>query len=232
VQRAQALKLASLGRLAASIAHEIRNPLGAISHAGQLLAEGAELGTSERRLTEIIRTNAHRVDDIIESVLQLSRRAPSDPNDLSAEQWLTEFVREFRAETGGGHTVNVTVSPPDLSVRFDAGQLRQVMWNLCENSVRHGGKEVALALTAGVSPDGVRPFVEVADDGPGLDPDAATHLFEPFFTTRSDGTGLGLYLARELCEANQSTLGLRAGLDAGATFRITLADPRRQQAST
>lgn len=226
-QRAQELKLASLGRLTASIAHEIRNPLSSINHASQLLAEGGELAPAETRLTEIIRTNASRVDDIIESVLQLSRRAPSQPSVFAGGPWIDQFVNEFCTETGNHVEVKVELLEPHLKLRFDVGQLRQVLWNLCENSLCHGGDAVVLTVRAGVSADGYRPFIEIQDTGPGLDEEAASHIFEPFFTTRNDGTGLGLYIARELCEANQSTLTLRETL-VGAAFRITLSDPRRQ----
>lgn len=227
VQRAQALKLASLGRLTASIAHEIRNPLSAISHAGELLGEADELPAAERRLTEIIRTNAHRVDEIIESVLQLSRRAPSEPGVVQAETWLAEFARDFRAEHGVGDRLRIEITRPGLEFTFDAGQLRQVLWNLCENSLRHGGKGVNITVTAGVHEDGPRPFLEARDDGRGLDEDAARHIFEPFFTTGANGTGLGLYIARELCEANRANLVLRPS-ERGAVFCLNFPDQRRQ----
>jgi two-component system sensor histidine kinase PilS (NtrC family) len=228
VAQAQALKLASLGRLTASIAHEIRNPLSAISHAGQLLAEEDALSGPDARLLEIMRTNANRVDDIIESVLQLSRRAPSEPSIVLAQEWLAQFVREFQAETGGDRTLSCRVDPAELELLFDSGQLRQVLWNLCENSLRHAGEKATLEIVCGVSGDGVRPFLETRDDGPGLGEEAARHIFEPFFTTRTDGNGLGLYIARELCEANRSRLALRAS-ESGAVFRVTFPDPRRQQ---
>jgi len=227
VQRAQELKLASLGRLTASIAHEIRNPLSAINHASQLLAEGSELAPAETRFTEIIRSNALRVDEIVESVLQLSRRAPSEPSVFEGGPWLKQFVSEFRTEFGNNVDFKVELSQARIELRFDVGQLRQVLWNLCENSVRHGGTSVALIVRTGLSADGRRPFIETQDNGPGLDAEAARHIFEPFFTTRNDGTGLGLYIARELCQANQSTLTLRE-TQVGAVFRITFSDPRRQ----
>ena len=113
-------------------------------------------------------------------------------------------------------------------MRADPSQLHQVVSNLCENGMRHGGEDCRLTLTAGISPESRRPVLEVSDNGPGVSEEAARQLFEPFFTTRRDGTGLGLYIARELCEGNQASINLVPG-EGGARFRITFSDPRRQE---
>ncbi|MDX1432321.1 MAG: histidine kinase dimerization/phospho-acceptor domain-containing protein, partial [Gammaproteobacteria bacterium] len=168
-QRAQHLKLAGLGRLAASIAHEIRNPLGAVSHASQLLGESANLDKADRRLLQMVKDNTQRMNAIIENVLQLSRGRPAEPESLALGDWLHGFAGEFAAGNAiGGDVLSITVEPPDLRVRFDPSQLRQVIWNLCENGVRHSNGAPSLELRAGISRETRRPYLEVNDDGEGI----------------------------------------------------------------
>lgn len=230
-QRAQRLKLVSLGRLTASIAHEIRNPLGAISHAGQLLAELAELNAAGRRLVSIIHDNCRRVNGIIENVLQVSRRQPSVPEMIELKSWLPQFADELFAHgLLAKEHLSLSVTPEDLLVRFDPSQLHQVLWNLCENAIRHGAKEPRIALKGGIASETERAYLDVSDNGPGISDNDAESIFEPFYTTAADGNGLGLYLARELCEANQATLNLLPHEGGGCCFRITFSDPRRREA--
>ena len=226
-QRAQQLKLASLGRLTAGIAHEIRNPLGAISHAGELLAENPALPSPGVRLTEIINTNAQRVNEIIENVLGLSRRGEPAPRTLELGVWLVEFRDEFSRQNTTPGELRVSTVSSRLSVRFDPGQLRQVLWNLCENGFRHAHEPALVTIGADIHPDSNRPYLDVIDNGDGLSDEHQQHVFEPFFTTRSEGSGLGLYLARELCQSNQATLTYMPAPE-GARFRISFRDPRRQ----
>jgi two-component system sensor histidine kinase PilS (NtrC family) len=229
-QRAQQLKLAGLGRLAASIAHEIRNPLGAISHAGQLLDESSNLDKADRRLTRMIRDNAERMNAIIEDVLQLGRGKPAEPESVVLANWLDGFLADFvTTNVVARDAISVNVEPRDLEVRFDPNQLRQVVWNLCENGLRHSNGDPGLELNAGLGERTRRPFLEVHDHGEGVPVEVEEQIFEPFFTTRTDGTGLGLYLARELCEGNQASLNLIRG-DEGSRFRITFSHPSRQDA--
>ena len=227
-QRAQQLKLAGLGRLAASIAHEIRNPLGAISHAGQLLDESRNLDKADRRLTHIIRDNAERMNAIIEDVLELGRGKPAEPESVVLAPWLNGFVADFVTTNDSAEgAITVSVEPADLEVRFDPNQLRQVVWNLCENGLRHSNGGSALELNAGLGEQTRRPFLEVQDYGEGIPVEVEEQIFEPFYTTRVDGTGLGLYLARELCEGNQASLNLMRGQQ-GGRFRITFPHAGRQ----
>ncbi len=229
-QRAQQLKLASLGRLTASIAHEIRNPLGAISHAGQLLGESRELRQPEHRLTQIIQENCQRVNVIVENILQLSRRKAAVRERLELRDWLGSFAHDFVAQKDLEHSqVELDLRSASIPVRFDVTQLHQVLWNLCENGIRHGGDPSRLILRAGLSPETERPYLEVLDNGGGVDDATRENLFEPFFTTQPDGTGLGLYIARELCEVNQASLTLSPHRAPGCCFRITFSDPRRQE---
>ena len=231
--RVQQSKLASLGRLSASIAHEIRNPVGAMSHAGQLLAEGKGLSEDEIRLTEIIRTHAERVSSIIDNVLQLSRRESSQPERFMLTPWLHEFAQEFSRtlELAEGELC-VSLLSVELEVRMDPSHLRQVLWNLCDNAVKYasGGGGIFVELQAGRIARSGRPFLEVLDHGHGVDPAAVDKIFEPFYTDRRGGTGLGLYISRELCELNRATLIYQARQGRGSIFRIVFADPQRWEA--
>lgn len=225
-ERMQAMKLAALGRLTASIAHEIRNPLGAVSHAGQLLGESESLGAEERRLTEIISAQTGRMNSIVENILQLSRRQNTRPEVLELGPWLGDFAREF-IETNGLTAAGLRVRAGDRAtqVRMDPSHLQQVLWNLCENALRHAPEsadprvELVLASVA----DGV-PVLEVLDRGPGVDPAIVQHIFEPFYSASAQGVGLGLYIARELCECNRARLSYAQRPRGGSCFRISFTD--------
>lgn len=226
-ERLQQIKLTALGRLTAGIAHEIRNPLTAISHAAQLLRESASASSSDRRLAQIVHDHVMRANRIITDVLDLARRDRVKPERLVLASWLEAFSREFAPE-GDGLPVEwrQTVEPNSLAVNFDPHQLHQVLWNLCANACQHGvrpGASPRVEFRAGLDPGRGRPFLEVRDAGPGISEDNAVKLFEPFFTTRARGTGLGLYLARELCEANRAQLQYLPIAEGGCCFRITFA---------
>ena len=228
--RVQQSKLASLGRLSASIAHEIRNPVGAMSHAAQLLGESPVLTEDDVRLTEIIQTHSGRVSHIIDNVLQLSRRDSSRPERLSLKVWLDEFADEFvrTLELQEGEFTIASV-PDDIEVRIDRSHLRQVLWNLCDNAVKYASETggIMVELRAGHMQSQSRPYLEVLDCGLGVDKSMVEKIFEPFFTARSGGTGLGLYISRELCELNRATLLYLDRPSGGSIFRIVFADPDR-----
>jgi two-component system sensor histidine kinase PilS (NtrC family) len=227
----QQSKLAGLGRLSASIAHEIRNPVGAMSHAAQLLGESASLSAEDKRLTEIVRTNGDRVRQIIENVMSMSRRESSRPERLVLGNWLNGFRDEFCA------TMQITpdrlaVSSllGDVEVQVDPSQLRQIVWNLCENAVKygsHGDGADLIELRVGRMASTARPFLEVADRGPGIAAQHREKIFEPFFTGNEKGTGLGLFLARELAQTNGATLLYEPRTSGGSLFRIVFRDPER-----
>lgn len=232
-ERVQQTKLAALGRLSASIAHEIRNPVGALSHAGQLLAESERLGTDEQKLTDMIRANASRVSKILESVLALSRRDTTSPQQFDLKPWLESFAAEF-CETQELFEGSVAVTPDssDVAVKFDPTQLHQVAWNICDNAVKYASAAagaIAVELTCGVIEASGRPYVDIADRGQGIDPDTAEQIFEPFYTAKPGGTGLGLYICKELCERNGAQLRYDARPGGGSRFRIIFADPTRWQ---
>lgn len=225
----QQIKLAALGRLTAGIAHEIRNPLTAISHAAQLLEESTSASASDRRLAQIAHDNVKRANRIIGDVLDLARRDRVKPERLVLAPWLEAFREEFlRGVDSPAPDWRQQVKPAELAILFDSHQLRQVLWNLCANACQHGvrsGETPQIELRAGREDSHERPFLEVRDTGPGIAPENVSHLFEPFFTTRAKGTGLGLYLARELCEANRAQLQYLPMTAGGSCFRITFVPP-------
>lgn len=226
--RAQQLKLASLGRLTASIAHEIRNPLGAISHAQQLLDESPSLNEPDKRLNHIIQKNTERVNEIIESIMQLSRRQQSRPDDIRLATWLHEFAEDFsHTYELNDNNMQVSILPTETKIQADPVQLRQLITNLCENAVRHFHKEqeqLVIKINGGVTRESARPFIEIIDNGPGIKGDEAKQIFEPFFTTRNTGTGLGLYIAKELCELNNIKLEYKPVPIGGSCFHISFPE--------
>ncbi len=221
-QQVQQSKLASLGRLTASIAHEIRNPLGAISHAGQLLFENPLLSSQDQRLTEIIRIHSVRVNDIIEDILQLSRRADSRREKIHLKPWLDNYLKNFIIEHAVTTDVFTFLCPDEsLTALMDAGHLRQIMDNLCRNALKYGSPEAGGIIFRTLELLHA-PCIEVIDNGIGISREHQCHLFEPFFTTSSNGTGLGLYISRELAELNQAKLSYYLTDDNRSCFRLLL----------
>jgi two-component system, NtrC family, sensor histidine kinase PilS len=236
-EQAQQLKLAALGRLSASIAHEIRNPVGAMSHAGQLLGESPQLAPENQRLTDIITKNAERVSDIINNVLQLSRRETTQMETVELGSWIEDFRDEF-CETmrwPPDHLVSINAdlgepARPSLAVTADPSQLRQVVWNLCDNAIKYGVRDRAtdvIEIRYGRLKQSARPFLEVADRGPGVPAEDAERIFEPFFSSEHRGSGLGLFLARELAQTGGATLLYETRQAGGSIFRLVFPDPSR-----
>ncbi len=229
-EKVQQSKLAALGRLSASIAHEIRNPVGAMSHAGQLLAESPRLAEEDRRLTQIIRTNAERVSGIIDNVQRLARRERARLERLSLPAWTEEFHAEF-CETMQWPRARLTVdgADSDVEVRVDPDQLRHILWNLCDNALKHAAQDDpggSVEIRYGRMVPNARPFLQVADRGPGVAPEHVERIFEPFYSG-GRGTGLGLFLARELAQTNGATLLYEPRAGGGSVFRLVFTDPRR-----
>lgn len=229
-QQAQQLKLASLGRLTAGIAHEIRNPLGAISHAAQLLQESEDLQGPDQRLAQIIQDHSKRMNLVIENVLQLSRRRQAEPQLLDLKYWLHRFASEFRSSAPADRQIHLETQGGSLQTRMDPHQLTQVLTNLVQNGLRYSAQkhrlgQVWLRLFRDAESD--LPVLQILDDGPGVPPEQEPHIFEPFYTTENKGTGLGLYISRELCESNQARLDYKPREGGGSCFRITFAHPRK-----
>jgi two-component system sensor histidine kinase PilS (NtrC family) len=227
----QQSKLAGLGRLSASIAHEIRNPVGAMSHAAQLLGESSSLSAEDKRLTEIVRTNGDRVRQIIENVMSMGRRENSRPERLVLSAWLTGFRDEFCATMQiAPERLSISSLLGDVEIQVDPSQLRQIVWNLCENAAKYGkleNGEESIELRVGRLAATARPFLEVADRGAGIAAQHREKIFEPFFTGNERGTGLGLFLARELAQTNGATLLYEPRTSGGSLFRIVFRDPER-----
>ena len=222
-QRFQQVKLASLGRLTASIAHEIRNPLAAINHAGQLLDE-TSADEADKKLTGIINTQVKRLNGIVENVLQLSRQQRGTPETINLQQWLVKFREEFvSTHKLQAYQIHIKISPQDINISFDSSQLHQVMWNLCSNAIDHANMDasnIMINITGAIDEDSLQPYIDIIDNGPGIDKDTQAHIFDPFFTTSSEGTGLGLYLTKEVIESNRAKIRHIAPATGGTCFRI------------
>lgn len=230
----QSAKLASLGRLAASIAHEIRNPLSAISHAAQLLNESPTLSPQDKRLVEIIRTQGIRMDAIVEDVLRLSRKDPPRTRPLDLKVWLQtqadELRQRYESQGGNGVELHLHLDDTNLTAVCDEGHLSQIFWSLCENASRYGRRpddeRLVLTFAAHRPPGAPQIRLDVIDQGPGVPPETVSHLFEPFFTTSASGTGLGLYIASELCALNSGHLEYIPMPSGGSCFRSYLPAAR------
>lgn len=228
-QQAQQLKLAELGRLSASIAHEVRNPLGAISHAAQLLNESEQLQPDDQRLTDIIINHCNRMNGVVENVLEMSRRRTPAPVLVDMKKHLQDFVDAF-AQSMPDAILTMAIEPDDIDVRIDPNQLNQALTNLVDNGIRYSEENGAgqrVHFEGGIEVSSERPYLNVIDYGKGVDTDQTAKLFQPFTTTANRGTGLGLYLSRELCEANQAQLSYSPHEAGGSCFRILFAHPDR-----
>ncbi|WP_460830862.1 sensor histidine kinase [Lysobacter humi (ex Lee et al. 2017)] len=224
-QRAESITLATLGRFSASLAHEIRNPLAAIRYAVQLLEESEDIRPADRRLLEIIHQHCQRMNGIVENVLGLARRETAKPVGVE----LVEFARHFVDDYLVSHPIEsdmlaATSSLRELSALFDPRQLHQAVTVLVSNALNYGrmpGEPARVTLRVG--DDRGQPVLDVLDRGPGIPEAVRSRLFRPFFTTSSHGTGLGLYIARELCRANQATLDYVPTPGGGGCFRIRMS---------
>jgi two-component system sensor histidine kinase PilS (NtrC family) len=226
-QRLQQSKLASLGQLTASIAHEIRNPLGAISHAGQLLSECPGLTDQDKRLTDIIQTHTQRVNKIIEDILQLSKRNASKREKIALSEWLIDYLDKFVLENDlEEQQFSLSLADRSSFVLIDPGHLKQILDNLCWNALKYGNPERGKINIQSHNMQS-EIVVEVIDPGSGVAADDIDHLFEPFFTTSSSGTGLGLYISRELAQLNQAKLSYHYTDQRQSCFRLSLVDANK-----
>jgi two-component system, NtrC family, sensor histidine kinase PilS len=220
--QAHQVKLAALGRLTANIAHEIRNPLSAISHATQLLQEDSiEPGTE--RMLQIISDNVQRLDQIIKDVLELNRRDRTNQEQFNIKTFIQEFYQQFCAvEKIDPHNFTLSIPEKHATIVFDRRHINQILWNLCKNGWRHS-KQQSRSLQLKVTGDKSGQFIHmtIKDDGNGIDPKIQPHLFEPFMTTEKTGTGLGLFIARELAEANGAKLDY-SSTASGTQFSLTI----------
>ncbi len=217
---AQQIKLAALGRLTLNVAHEIRNPLSAISHAAQLLDEEASPASPMGGLTKIIRNNVYRLDRMVQDILTLNRRDRQSQETIELAAFVKIWLEEWRqAEEIPENAVIVDMDNP-LSVSFSSQHLYQILWNLAGNAWRYCSKQPG-SIRLSMQTETGMVTLAICDDGSGIDTNGLSQLFEPFYTTSPKGTGLGLYIARELANANQASLAF-AGNQPGACFKLAI----------
>lgn len=200
--QARQIKLAALGRLTANVAHEIRNPLSSITYAAELLREDAG---GESRLVDIILENSKRLDGMVQDILRFNRKDRANAEVFRVMEFFPAFLGQFCEIHKVPAECFSLEMKTDQSVLFDKSHLNQVMWNLCRNAWRHS-RQQAGSIVIQVAGDGNAVLVDVLDDGPGVPAPLQAQLFEPFFTTSEGGTGLGLYIAREIARANDAVL--------------------------
>jgi two-component system sensor histidine kinase PilS (NtrC family) len=235
MHRIRQTKLASLGRLTANIAHEVRNPLGAISHAGQMLNESEAISSNEdKRLLEIILNHSNRVNRIIEDVLDVSRHKDVAASKIQLDNWLAKFISHYKNSSEQCDDIQFEIEPKDIELKVSSSQLERILTNLFDNGLRYSQKATGkanLIIKAGLhsgTDGGLQPFIRIIDEGPGLSEEEESHLFEPFHTTESSGTGLGLYISKELCEANQATLDYSVTKSGNSCFSIYFSSQRHK----
>ncbi|MDH2915568.1 MAG: ATP-binding protein [Gallionella sp.] len=218
-EQAQQVKLAALGRLTANIAHEVRNPLSSISYATELLKESSQ-DPAKERLLQIILDNTSRLNRIVQDVMQVNRRDRVQAERLDLAVRLPGFIENLCQVENVSRDIFRLEVPASFQVYFDRGHFEQILWNLCRNALRYSQKgEGSVSVRVAGGDDG-RVMLDIADDGKGVSPEAVQKLFEPFNTTDTGGTGLGLYIARELCEANGARIEYLPAEQGGACFRI------------
>ncbi|MCP4090400.1 MAG: HAMP domain-containing histidine kinase [Gammaproteobacteria bacterium] len=204
----------------ANIAHEIRNPLGAISYAAQLLSENNELGEAEQRMTEIIHQHSQRINHIIEDILRISRGSPTAMLKLDLLPWLEKFVSDFHMSNQPGEPgIELKTTEEQALIMFDPGHLSRIMTNLCSNALIHGNPGKPVHIKVHYLPQRVI-NIEIADEGPGIEQEDMDKIFEPFFTTSHHGSGLGLYIVNQLCELNNAAISVHKNLYNGTSFII------------
>lgn len=227
-KRAESLTLSTLGRFSASLAHEIRNPLAAINYATQLLEESNDLGDADRRLLQIIHQQCQRTNGIVESVLALARRERANPENLDLVTFVRRFVLEYRQSLSlETDSLEAVIREPSVPALMDSRHLHQVLTALVHNALKYGRMaEEPARVRIRVASGERHAVIDVMDRGPGIPDAIAAQLFRPFYTTSEHGTGLGLYIARELCRANQAQLDYVSVPAGGACFRLTLSVPK------
>jgi len=224
----QQAKLASLGHLTASIAHEIRNPLGAISYAAELLNESDNLEETDQRMLEIINQHTLRINHIIEDILEISRGSATTREHIQLDSWLPTFIDDFcQAGLAKQESFTLEIEARPASLLFDAGHLNQILTNLCSNAYVHGDPDKPIIIRVYI--DSAHALcIEVADQGPGVDPEILDQIFEPFYTTSHQGSGLGLYIVAQLCELNNASISAKINQYNGTSLIMQIATPASQ----
>ena len=218
----QQAKLASLGHLTASIAHEIRNPLGAISYAAELLNENEELSEADQRMVEIINLHTSRINHIIGDVLEISRGSPAMKEWINLDTWLPGFIDDFcQSGLATAESFELEIEGEKPGLHFDAGHLTQILTNLCTNACVHGDKDKRIIIRVFTS-QAYPLCIEIADQGPGISNEILDQIFEPFYTTSHQGSGLGLYIVGQLCELNNAFISAKINQYKGTSFILQM----------
>lgn len=227
-QQVQQLKLASLGRFSASIAHELRNPLGIVSHAVQLMGDDGHLSEEDNRLKQLIMNNCNRMNTVIQNVLSVSRRQQAKTERIELTGFLKQFKHDFCLINACQIKLNIPQNKKK-TIAFDKSQLEQVLVILCDNAMQHGRDEKGnIEITISVKHQGKQLILLLCDTGPGIPEELRNNIFEPFFSTTANGNGMGLFIAKDLCEINQTHL-LLTELKHGCCFAITFNQNREMQ---
>jgi len=231
-QQFQQSKLASLGHLTASIAHEIRNPLSSIAHASELLSESADIVGRDLRMTEIIHNNSQRINEIIESVQQISRGGEQQQETFVLFPWIASFLQVYcQNQNAQQECFNLDLAIEEtVKIHFNAGQLSQILTNLCDNAHKHAHSDKPIHIIARQAPSVVQ--ISIADEGPGIAKSERLKILEPFYSSQSSGSGLGLYIVNQLCELNQAQLDILDNEWGGSSFRITINEITDERQST
>ncbi len=228
----QQAKLASLGHLTASIAHEIRNPLGAISYAAELLKEDHNFDEADQRMIEIITQHTSRINHIIEDILNISRGSETTRETIALHQWLPHFIDEFcQSGLATAESFKLKFESERTALLFDAGHLNQILTNLCTNACVHGSSNKPILIRVYIGPD-YSLCVEIADQGPGVSSDILDQIFEPFYTTSHQGSGLGLYIVAQLCELNNASISASANQYNGTSFILRATNSASETGNT
>ena len=221
----QQAKLASLGHLTAGIAHEIRNPLGAISYAAELLRENESFAEPDRRMIEIINQHTSRINHIIEDILNISRGSDTMRENIDLGTWLPKFIDDF-CQSGqakpDSFDLNIQVDSPQIL--FDAGHLAQILTNLLTNARVHARADKNVVIKVVTNANSTI-AIEIADHGPGIPSETLDRIFEPFFTTSHEGSGLGLYIVGQLCEMNNASISAQLNQYNGTSFIVRMSSP-------
>lgn len=223
----QAERLAMLGKFAAGLAHEIRNPLGAISGSADLLAMAPGLEQEDRVLCGIIAREAARVNDLVTDMVDLARPRRPEPTTVDAAA-IAHEVSKLAAHSGRGVDVRVRCDGPasGVEVEADASQLRQLIWNLLRNAVQASspGAEVVVRVRGRDEATGQPMTIAVLDSGPGIGEEARDQLFDAFFTTRTQGMGIGLAVVKRIVDEHGWDIAVDNRPEGGAVFRVTVPD--------
>lgn len=231
--RIRAEKLAGMGRMSAAVAHEIRNPLAAITQANALLAEDLQ-DPAQQRLAQMVQQNANRLERIVRDVLHLTQIPDSSGHkqQFNLHDAVDRMVRDWRNQNGDIHLISIEPGPVDLCVTFDIEHVRRILTNLLDNALRYASGQTGSIRVRIQAVDGadhaMTAQLSVWSDGAALDPSVEQHLFEPFFSSESRSSGLGLYICRELCESHGAVITYERNqqsvmnqLVSGNEFRVT-----------